>query len=223
MQKDDFIAKKCRVCGKTFEVLHPSRWAYKKGNGSSGYKWYCSWGCVRKEEKEKERVNVRSVMPAGELHKKAMEICIEGGDPIAFLKEHGSVNPEAMWWQIRNKYKKMQNELYDELPQDQKIACKNRGGRQKKEKPAEEKTDFSAPPAAPVEMTKEEKPKLRIMALESQEIENAEWRAIRDEIMLYKDNGQLSDSLRIVLTAEGWLKLCDEIRTMLDQFGVKEA
>lgn len=96
MERNDLITKQCRVCGKTFETLHPSRWAFKKG-ANGNYKWYCSWGCMRKEEKEEEK-KMKTETPAGELHKKAMEICIEGGDVLAFLKDNGSEDPSKLWW-----------------------------------------------------------------------------------------------------------------------------
>ena len=44
--------KKCRTCGKRFDVLWPNKWAYKKHwDGKSAKEYYCSWSCLRKDEK----------------------------------------------------------------------------------------------------------------------------------------------------------------------------
>ena len=38
----------CSQCGKEFDVLYPDLWRYKRWN-----KWFCSWHCLRADEKEK--------------------------------------------------------------------------------------------------------------------------------------------------------------------------
>lgn len=50
MGKDDLTVKKCAVCGKNFYPTFPSLWAYKRD-----FRWYCSYGCMRKETAKKER------------------------------------------------------------------------------------------------------------------------------------------------------------------------
>ena len=52
MRADDLLAsreKVCPVCGKTFYA--GSCWVYKKGY-SNWMKYYCSWKCMRKVERE---------------------------------------------------------------------------------------------------------------------------------------------------------------------------
>ena len=39
----------CHQCGKEFDVLYPDLWRYKRGN-----KWFCSWHCLRADEKGEE-------------------------------------------------------------------------------------------------------------------------------------------------------------------------
>ena len=39
----------CRCCGKEFTVLYPDLWAYKVGG-----KWFCTWKCLRADEKKGE-------------------------------------------------------------------------------------------------------------------------------------------------------------------------
>ena len=186
---------------------------------------------------------MKTVMPAGELHKRAMEICIEGGDPVAYLKDNGSEDAVKLWWWIRNKYRKTGKDLYEQLPEEQKIGGGNRGARAKKpaaekkpeEKPAEEKRQqVKVKDVKTGDVTYEEmiiKPegikivqRLKITALESKEIENAEWQRCEGGIELVKGGkSPLSPGFRLALSAEGWGKLCDEIHIMLEQFGEREA
>ena len=44
----------CHQCGKEFDVLYPDLWRYKRGN-----KWFCSWHCLRADEKGEETVATR--------------------------------------------------------------------------------------------------------------------------------------------------------------------
>ena len=46
--------KTCRICGKRFDVLYPDIWAYRRGN-TQQWKYFCSWGCLRKYDKEGEK------------------------------------------------------------------------------------------------------------------------------------------------------------------------
>ncbi len=51
--------RKCAVCGKVFDIVGTDYWTYKRrvpsdtGKGTK-LEWYCSWGCMRKSEKEEE-------------------------------------------------------------------------------------------------------------------------------------------------------------------------
>lgn len=45
--------KKCRECGKMFDVLWPEIWRYRRGNGTN-YTYFCSWGCLRAYDRETE-------------------------------------------------------------------------------------------------------------------------------------------------------------------------
>ena len=48
--------RKCPVCGKMFWA-HDAQWAYKKYLVSmNGTVWFCSWGCLRRFEKEKPEI-----------------------------------------------------------------------------------------------------------------------------------------------------------------------
>lgn len=43
----DYCEKKCRRCGKKF-IVHGGEWAFYKHDS----KWWCSWGCMRADERE---------------------------------------------------------------------------------------------------------------------------------------------------------------------------
>lgn len=45
--------KKCRVCGKTFDVLWPEMWRYKRGTDAK-YTYFCSWKCLREHDRKAE-------------------------------------------------------------------------------------------------------------------------------------------------------------------------
>lgn len=44
---------KCPVCGEIFQCNYVEKWAYKKQFYNTKYV-FCSWGCLRKKEKELE-------------------------------------------------------------------------------------------------------------------------------------------------------------------------
>ena len=48
----DVTLKKCPVCGKKFHILDCDAWVYKAGRyGGGGYNYYCSWHCLREDER----------------------------------------------------------------------------------------------------------------------------------------------------------------------------
>lgn len=53
-----------------------------------------------------------------EEKEKAVELAIDGKDPIGYLKECGCKNPWASWAYIKNTLKKSKPELYAKLPSD---------------------------------------------------------------------------------------------------------
>ena len=44
----------CHQCWKEFDVLYPDLWRYKRGN-----KWFCSWHCLRDDEKGEVQMATR--------------------------------------------------------------------------------------------------------------------------------------------------------------------
>ena len=56
MEKTISTKKKCPMCGKKFEIMWCDLWAYKTQRyGGGGYKYYCSWHCLRAEERRHEK------------------------------------------------------------------------------------------------------------------------------------------------------------------------
>lgn len=55
-----------------------------------------------------------------EQKQKAVEIAIGGGDPLAWLNECGSKNPQALWYAIRKTLKDANPEKYGQLPGSEK-------------------------------------------------------------------------------------------------------
>lgn len=101
--------RKCPECGKAFTALYPHLWAYRRDKV-----YYCSWHCLRADEKRKEVFGMRKLTL--EDKKKAVEIAIEGGDPLRYLAEHGCANPAAMWYKIKADLKDVDPEKAAQLP-----------------------------------------------------------------------------------------------------------
>lgn len=45
--------RECSTCGKTFSTTYSPNWAYRRSFNNKVH-WYCTWSCLRKEEKLKE-------------------------------------------------------------------------------------------------------------------------------------------------------------------------
>ena len=107
----------CPVCRKTFDALYPDLWAYKRG-GTSNIQFFCSWGCLRENDKKKgeNRTMRGATMITPEMEKEAVRIAIEGGNPRDYLASCGSKNPSAKWSLIRAKLKDHDPETYGKLP-----------------------------------------------------------------------------------------------------------
>lgn len=51
-----------------------------------------------------------------EQKKKAVQIAIDGGDVLEYLRQLGSKNPSGLWWTIKNDVKAADPELYAKIP-----------------------------------------------------------------------------------------------------------
>ena len=113
----------CAQCKKRVAVLHKDIWAYKKRLAGKTMRYFCSWKCLREDEK-KGTVNMARKLTL-EQKKKAVQISIDGGDPIEFLRECGCDAPDKTWWYIKNKLKDSNPELYAKIPDGRKRNGKN--------------------------------------------------------------------------------------------------
>ena len=107
----------CRVCGKEFVALYPHLWAYRRGED-----YYCSWKCLRAEEKGDES-NMKTIVTK-EQKQKAVSMAIDGKDPLEYLREIGSKSPVKMWYYIKASVRKSDPELYAKIPDLRKIWTK---------------------------------------------------------------------------------------------------
>ena len=119
--------KKCPVCGKKFEMLHPSVWAYNIDKKQ----FFCSWTCLQKHRAQKEEERLKITL---EQKKKAVEIAVKGGDVMAYLRECGSENPGVTWSNIYRTLEKVDPEAYD-LITCRKKANVDKGMPKKDERP----------------------------------------------------------------------------------------
>lgn len=93
--------RKCRNCGRAFGMLHPTRWAYKRPKGAR-YEYFCSWGCLRADEKKGSEEMRGEITIKPEQKARALEMAMAGESPLPYLKECGAANPSATWNYIRN-------------------------------------------------------------------------------------------------------------------------
>ena len=102
---------RCRTCGKRTVILYPALWAYRKGPE----KWFCSWKCLRAFEKGIR--SETSKMNLGEKRRKAVDIALEGGDPVEYFRQQGQKNPTAAWSFLKKQLQENEPETYARLPQ----------------------------------------------------------------------------------------------------------
>ena len=110
----------CGVCGKRIVIPDPMFYVYKRGKT-----FFCSKNCMivhnskltgktgmfRTERKEKD-MNHRLTR---DQKQKAVELALQGGDYMAYLKKAGAKNPSAAWWYIKATLEKANPEKYKEL------------------------------------------------------------------------------------------------------------
>ena len=117
------IEVKCKNCGKPISVLAPSRWGYKKRNRNSSWDYFCTWKCLREDEKKHEKKQ-----KAAEEEKKTaayrdredeirrlIKVVKDGKDPYEHLKGEGYANPKDTMRRLRLQAKDEYPELYTEI------------------------------------------------------------------------------------------------------------
>lgn len=245
------ISAVCPVCGKMFFTMWQEFWTWRRGETL-----YCSNNCLqvdmtrdlkmlneaRKRRKEANKMIQKKVTLAQK--KRAVEIAINGGNPLEYLKGLGSKKPDGLWYTIKKDLKEVDPETYAKIPDY----------RGKTRKPAEEKPQITArvidiaPKSTVAEIKKAEAPVYKPIMTEEeraeirQEIAEQEKRAVekanskplepaslKSRVLKaswkYEDGhvflkGPALNLDMICLKAEEWIALTYEIRTMLKQLGL---
>ena len=100
------MIRKCPVCGIMFDVLYPDLWRYKRN-----HIFYCTYSCLKlSDEGVKEMAKITK-----EQKQKAVDIALDGGNPVEFLKGCGSIAPDQMWTYIKKTLKAKEPEVYAKL------------------------------------------------------------------------------------------------------------
>jgi len=106
---------KCPICNRSFRVQYPELWVYKRYIDGH-LRTLCSWKCLRAYEKEKEETELKGNQKITlEQKKKAIQMALDGKDPLKYLDQLGSSNPSAMWYTIRQAVKEKDPALYERL------------------------------------------------------------------------------------------------------------
>ena len=206
---------KCPVCGKEYDVLWPNLWRYKRDKT-----YYCTWKCLRTldvQKPERNETGVKRQKITLEQKKEAVQIAINGKDPIAYLKGLGCADPGQAWYRIKGDLKEADPETYSKVLHMKKPAQNEHA--EIVHAHAEEgipwKTHFNAivnplPVAAVFS---------RVMyhGMYEKKLDLANRETFRMALV-----SNAYDNLNLELNAAQWKELSKEILVALDQLGVSE-
>lgn len=117
--------RKCEICGKQFPVSYPDLYTYKRRkNRDSRIRWFCSYSCLRKYDKQNERGKKpmdNSVKKRDQLEvlMGLVEAAKEGKTADEYLISIGYRKPREKYYEIRQWAKENQPALFEELPKRQ--------------------------------------------------------------------------------------------------------
>ena len=114
----------CPVCGRLKCSYWPEHWVFLRGDT-----FYCSETCycidlfrdmnlIKQVELERRQRKVGKLTL--EIKKKAVQIAIDGGDPLKYLADCGYTAPDKMWYYIKQKVKENDPKLYAQIPDQRK-------------------------------------------------------------------------------------------------------
>lgn len=200
--------RRCGTCGKDFAVLYPHLWRFKRGEGAQK-KFFCSWGCVREfDQKGVEKVEM------SEKNRKAVEIALDGGNPIEYLKKEGSKNPSAAWYSIKAQVKEKDPETYAKLP----------GTRRKKAETDQLKPERNAEEIRTELVINKEGMVIRPEGQPKDIFEKFEIRSVESGLIYKRAEGGMTmilDGKGIFLDKRTWKQLAEEIPKALKTLGVE--
>lgn len=120
------IETKCQCCGKPVAVLEPSRWGYKV-KGKNGWIYYCSWKCLRADEKrieqaQKEKQDARKAKQQEKIRNDRLEVLkgmmkavSEGKNAYDYLKSMGYADPKDTLRRLRITAKEEAPKIYRKM------------------------------------------------------------------------------------------------------------
>ena len=116
------IEFRCKHCGKPITVLYPSRWGYKVRNKKGGWTYYCTWKCLRAEERKEPKPEQAEEPEEKDGRNNRMEVleelleAVKGGkDAYDFLEQMGYTDPKDTLRRLRITAKKEAPKLYTKM------------------------------------------------------------------------------------------------------------
>lgn len=111
----DEIEKICPICGKTFGVLRPNEWVFKRKTKKGGTIFFNRYNCMkaydRAEEKREEEMNKNGMSNTDLI----MEV-VQGNGAQALI-DAGYTNYWVRWNQLRKWAKENDPEVYARMPE----------------------------------------------------------------------------------------------------------
>ena len=115
------IEFRCKHCGKPISILHPSQWGYKVRNKKGGWNYFCTWKCLRADER-KEQKQVQAEEPGKETKNNRVQVLEEmldavsdGRDVYDYLRDMGYADPKDTLRRLRITAKKEAPKLYTKM------------------------------------------------------------------------------------------------------------
>ena len=116
------IEFKCKHCGKPITVLYPSRWGYKVRNKKGGWNYYCTWKCLRADERKEPKPEQAEELEEKDGRNNRLEVleelleAVKGGkDAYDFLEQMGYTDPKDTLRRLRITAKKEAPKLYTKM------------------------------------------------------------------------------------------------------------
>lgn len=106
----DYITPRATWCNYQREWLGRKPYEYTDG---------------KPKQKKGDAYRMKKAKVTLEHKKKAVQIAIDGGDPLKYLKDHGAGNAPAMWYTIKQNLKETDPEKFSRLP-DMRVNGNNR-------------------------------------------------------------------------------------------------
>lgn len=116
------IEFRCKHCGKPITVLYPSRWGYKVRNKKGGWNYYCTWKCLRADERKEQKPEQAEEPEEKDGRNNRLEVleelleAVKGGkDAYDFLEQLGYTDPKDTLRRLRITAKKEAPKLYTKM------------------------------------------------------------------------------------------------------------